>query len=176
MDVSPIRILFEESEIQRRVKVLGQRLRRDLALEDPLFVSIVGGSVLFLADLIRTMTEPVRYEFVQMHFSAGSGGDDEILDVHYPISMPVKDQEILVIKDVVSSGVIETYLRTQFHQLGASKTLFAALIDVPTGRKTDFVPDYRLFEAERHGVFVGYGLKYQGRYGNLSYIGEIVED
>ncbi len=169
------RILFEESEIQRRVKMLGQRLRRDLALEDPLFVSIIGGSVLFLADLIRTMTDPVRYEFVQVHYSA-SGGDDEILDVHYPISMALDGQEILVIKDVVSSGVIETYLRTQFQQLGASKILFAALIDIPSGRKTDFVPDYRLFDAERHGVFVGYGLKYKGRYGNLTYIGEIVEE
>ena len=174
MKESQIRMLFEESEIQRRIKVLGQRLRRDLPLEDPLFVSIVGGSVLFLADLIRTMSDPVRYEFVQVQYST-SGADDEILDVHYPISMPVEGQEILVIKDVVSSGVIETYLRTQFQQLGARKILFAALIDVPSRRKTEFVPDYRLFETERHGVFVGYGLKYKGRYGNLPYLGEIVE-
>ena len=169
-----IELLFEASEIQRRVKGLGQRLQRDKPLEDPLFISIVGGSVLFLADLIRTMTEPIRYEFIQVHFAA-TGRDGDILEVHYPISLDVSGQDILVVKDVVSTGVIESYLRSQFQQRGARKILFTALIDVESERTTDFKPDYRLFAAERSGVFVGYGLKYKGRWGNLSYIGEVDE-
>jgi hypoxanthine phosphoribosyltransferase len=170
-----IKLLFEADEIQRRVKGLGQRLQRDKPLEDPLFISIVGGSVLFLADLIRTMTEPIRYEFVQVNYAAG-GRDGDILEVGYPISLDVSGQDILVVKDVVSTGVIESYLKSQFQQYGARRTLFAALIDVKGERTTDFEPDYRLFVAERAGVFVGYGLKYRGRWGNLSYIGEVLED
>lgn len=170
-----IRLLFEANEIHRRVKGLGQRLQRDGALEDPVFLSIVGGSVLFLADLIRTMAEPIRYEFVQVHYAA-SGRDGDILEVGYPISLDVADQDVLVIKDVVSTGVIESYLKSQLQQRGARRVLFAALIDVKAERTTDFQPDYHLFAADRAGVFVGYGLKYEGRWGNLSYIGEVVED
>jgi hypoxanthine phosphoribosyltransferase len=170
-----IQLLFEANDIQRRVKGLGQRLQRDKPLEDPLFISIVGGSVLFLADLIRTMAEPIRYEFVQVHYAA-SGKDGDILEVQYPISLDVSGQDILVVKDVVSTGVIESYLRSQFQQRGARRIVFAALIDVKSERTTDFEPDYRLFAAERSGVFVGYGLKYRGQWGNLSYIGEVIED
>ena len=170
-----IKLLFEADEIQRRVKGLGQRLQRDKPLEDPVFISIVGGSVLFLADLIRTMAEPIRYEFVQVHYAA-SGRDGDILEVGYPISLDVSGQDVLVIKDVVSTGVIESYLKSQFQQRGARQVLFTALIDIKGERTTDFQPDYQLFEAERTGIFVGYGLKYQGRSANLSYIGEVIED
>ena len=175
MRQAQINLLFEANEIQRRVKGLGQRLQRDRPLEDPLFISIVGGSVLFLADLIRTMAEPIRYEFVQVHYAASRRGE-EILEVGYPISLDVSGQDILVIKDVVSTGVIETYLKSQFQQRGARRVLFAALIDVKGERTTDFQPDYELFAAERTGFFVGYGLQYEGRWGNLSYIGEVIED
>ena len=170
-----IKLLFEANEIQRRVKGLGQRLQHDKPLEDPLFISIVGGSVLFLADLIRTMAEPIRYGFVQVHYAA-SGREGDILEVGYPISLDVSGQDILVVKDVVSTGVIESYLKSQFQQRGARKVVFAALIDVKSERTTDFQPDYQLFEAQRSGVFVGYGLQYEGRWGNLSYIGEVLED
>jgi hypoxanthine phosphoribosyltransferase len=169
-----INLLFEATEIQRRVKGLGQRLQHDKPLDDPVFISIVGGSVLFLADLIRTMAEPIRYEFVQVSYAA-SGRDGDILEVGYPISLDVAGQDILVVKDVVSTGVIESYLRSQFQQRGARKVLFVTLIDIKSERTTDFQPDYQLFSAERAGVFVGYGLKYEGRWGNLSYIGEVVE-
>lgn len=174
MNQPQISLLFEANEIQRRVKGLGQRLQRDSPLKDPIFISIVGGSVLFLADLIRTMAEPIRYEFVQVHYAA-AGRDGDILEVGYPISLDVAGQDILVVKDVVSTGVIESYLKSQFQQRGARRTVFAALIDVKGERTTDFQPDYQLFTAERTGVFVGYGLKYQGRWGNLSYIGEVTE-
>jgi len=170
-----IHLLFEANEIQHRVEDLGRRLQRDGLLEDPLFISIVGGSVLFLADLIRTMSEPIRYEFVQVHYAASKRGE-EILEVGYPISLDVSGQDILVVKDVVSTGVIESYLKSQLQQRGARRVLFATLIDVKGERTTDFQPDYQLFTAERTGVFVGYGLQYEGRWGNLSYIGEVTED
>ena len=175
MRQAKIHLLFEANEIQHRVEDLGRRLQRDGLLEDPLFISIVGGSVLFLADLIRTMSEPIRYEFVQVHYAASKRGE-EILEVGYPISLDVSGQDILVVKDVVSTGVIESYLKSQLQQRGARRVLFATLIDVKGERTTDFQPDYQLFTAERTGVFVGYGLQYEGRWGNLSYIGEVTED
>ncbi|MGB5882257.1 MAG: hypoxanthine phosphoribosyltransferase, partial [Thermoanaerobaculia bacterium] len=74
-----------------------------------------------------------------------------------------------------ASGVPESYLADQFLQHGASEVKFAVLIDIPADRKTDFQADYSCFSAERQGLFVGYGLKHGGQYGNLPYLGRIAE-
>ena len=165
-----IRSLYDAQTIQDKVAELGRRIEEDLGDSDPWIIPIVGGSVLFLADLIRALQQPVRFDFVQVQYSA-SAHDGDVLEIHYPISLEVTDQNLVIIKDISVSGVIETYLKSQFKQRGAREVRFATLIDVPEERTTDFEPDYRLFTAERRGTFVGYGLKHQGRYGNLPYIG-----
>lgn len=172
MDIQP---LYDAQMIQEKVAKLGRQLEQDLGDSDPWIISIVGGSVLFLADLIRSLSQPVRFDFVQVQYSV-SARDGDPLRIHYPISLDVNQQNLIIIKDVVSSGVIESYLASQFRDRGAQKVLFAALIDVPDQRTTDFQPDYSLFEAERQGTYVGYGLKHQGRFGSLPYIGVVESD
>lgn len=170
-----IQTLYDAETIQQKVAELGRKIEQDLGDADPWVISIVGGSVLFLADLIRSLSQPVRFDFVQVQYSV-SAHDGDLLEIHYPISLDVLNQNLVIIKDVVVSGVIENYLASQFRNRGAKKVIFAALIDVPDRRTTDFRPDYSLFRAERQGIFVGYGLKHQGRFGSLSYIGQVHED
>jgi hypoxanthine phosphoribosyltransferase len=170
-----IQILYDAATIQKKVAALGQKLQADHADSDPLLISIVGGSVVFLADLLRAIQNPIRYETVQVHYSV-SGREDGVLEIHFPISLNVKDQELVVIKDVIASGVIETYLTSQFLQLGAKQVRFVALIDLPEERKSDFTADYGLFTPKKTGKFIGYGLKVNGRYGSLPYLGRIVDE
>ena len=170
-----IHTLYDTETIQAKVSDLGRQIERDLGESDPWVISIVGGSVLFLADLIRSLSHPVRFDFVQVQYSV-SASDGDLLEIHYPISLDVTNQNLVIIKDVVVSGVIENYLASQFRNRGAKKVIFAALIDVPDQRTTDFQPDYSLFRAERQGMFVGYGLKYQGRFGSLPYIGQVKKE
>lgn len=172
MDIESV---YDADTIQRKVRELGRQIEQDLGEADPWVISIVGGSVLFLADLIRSLSQPVRFDFVQVQYSV-SAHDGDLLEIHYPISLDVTDQNLVIIKDVVISGVIETYLASQFRNRGAKKVIFAALIDVPDQRTTDFQPDYSLFRAERQGIFVGYGLKHEGRFGSLPFIGRVHED
>jgi hypoxanthine phosphoribosyltransferase len=170
-----IRQLFDATTIQEKVTELGRRLGNDLGGADPWIISIVGGSVLFLADLIRAIEQPVRFDFIQVQYSV-SASDGDLLEIHYPISLNVEKQNLVILKDVVVSGVIENYLSSQFRQRGARQVQFAGLIDIPDQRKTDFQPDYSLFTTERQGTFVGYGLKHQGRFGNLPFIGIVEHD
>lgn len=167
-----IETLFDSETIQKKVADLGREIETDLGEADPWVISIVGGSVLFLADLIRSLSQPVRFDFVQVQYSV-SAHDGDLLEIHYPISLDVTNQNLVILKDVVISGVIETYLASQFRDRGAKKVVFAALIDVPDERTTDFQPDYSLFRSERQGHFVGYGLKHKGRFGNLPYLGRL---
>ena len=168
-----IKNLYEAEQIEQKVRELGARIEADHPQPEPLFISIVGGSVVFLADLIRAISRPVRYETVQVVYSA-SGQQGDLLEIQYPISLAVTGQPVVIVKDVVSTGVPESYLISQLLQRDAASVRIAALIDLPEERKVDVVVDYRVFTPKRIGVFAGYGLKYEGRFGNLPYLGRIV--
>lgn len=175
MTTPTIKLLFDARAIAARVQALGQRLQREVAHEDPLVLSMLGGSVIFLADLLRAISTPLRYEFIQVEYTAHDEGEEQVTDIHYPIPLEVAGQSVLVLKDVVSTAVIETYLANQFAQRGARRVRFIALVDLPKERKTHCQVDYGVFTTERSGRLVGYGMKHQGRHGNLPYIGYLAE-
>ena len=176
MTAPTIKVLFDARAIAARVQALGQRLQREVAHEDPLVVSLLGGSVIFLADLIRSISTPLRYEFVQVEYkSHEEQGEEEVTDIQYPIPIDVQGQSVMVLKDVVSTAIIETYLANQFLQLGARKVRFVALVDLPKERKTHCQVDYSVFTTERSARLVGYGMKHLGRHGNLPYVGYVQE-
>lgn len=166
-----IESLFSAEDIASRVESLGQRLEAELPA-DPLFVSLLGGSVIFLADLLRAVERPVRYEL--LHVETSGGGDTGTpLTLHYPIPFQVEGESVVLLKDVVTSGVPESYLIDQLRTSGARQVLLCALVDMPGERRTEVAVDYRALTAERSGRLVGYGLKHRGQYGNLPYIGRL---
>lgn len=170
-DLDRVEIVFDTAEIESAVLALGRRLKDDCAGDDPLLLSLLGGSVIFLADLVRAYEHPVRYEFVDVGYRRSESADSDLLSIHYPIPVDVAGQHVLVVKDVVSSGVTETYLAEQCHDRGAASARFVALIDMPEERKTELEVHYHAFTLERSAPLVGYGLKHDGRFGNLPYVG-----
>ncbi len=174
--MSPARVepLYGAETVQERVRALARRLQEEIGGEDPLVVSLLGGSVIFFADLLRAVESPLRFEFVHVEYGHRQGAE-EMLDIQYLVPLDVAGESLLLIKDVVSTGVIESYLASQLRERGARAVRFAALIDLPSERKTGFTLDYGVFTEERQGPFVGYGLKHEGRHGNLPYLGRLVE-
>lgn len=175
-DLDRIEILYPPDQIEREILDLGHRLHTDLADSDPLFLSLLGGSVIFLADLVRAYGSPVRYEFVQVGYHHPEVPATDVLAIQYPIPVNLKDQDVLVIKDVVTSGVTESYLCEQLRQMGAARVRLVGLIDLPDERKIELELDYHAFSLARTTPLVGYGLKHHGRYGNLPYIGRLQEE
>lgn len=169
--------LFDAETVHRSVAALGEKIDGDIGDRDPLVLSILGGSVIFFADLVRSFSRPVRFEFIDVGYQldATHGGGSEVLSIQYPIPVPLEDQTVLVLKDVVSSGVTEPYLEQQLRDRGAKEVRFAALVDVPDGRRTDFRLHYSALKAIGGGILVGYGLKHRGRFGNLPYLGRLPE-
>lgn len=166
-----IETVFSREEIASRIGALGERLDSELPA-DPLFVSLLGGSVIFLADLLRAVENPVRYELVHVE-TTGGGDSNAPLSLHYPIPFQVKGEDVLLLKDVVTSGVPESYLVGQLRDHGAKSVKLCALVDMPGERRTEIEVDYRALTAERPGRLVGFGLKHRGQYGNLPYIGRL---
>lgn len=172
--------LFDAETVRDSVAALGHQIATELGSEDPLLIALLGGSVIFLADLVRAIEQPVRFEFIDVayHVDPAAGGEDGdgLLSIRYPIPIDIAGQSVLVLKDVVSSAVTEPYLEQQLRDHGAREVRFAALIDMPDERKTAFELKYRALTTHRHGLLVGYGLKHLGRYGNLPYVGRLGEE
>jgi hypoxanthine phosphoribosyltransferase len=167
-DIEP---LFDAETVRGNVRDLGRRLGEELSGEDPLLVALLGGSVIFLADLVRAVERPVRYEFIQV--ASGESPEPGVVELRYPLPLDIAGQSVVVLKDVVTSGVTEPYLEQQLRDHGAREVRFAALIDIPDERKTPFEVSYAAFHTGRQGLLVGYGLKHEGRWGNLPYVGRI---
>lgn len=174
IETATIQPLHTAEQIAERVAGLARRLDAELRAEDPILVSVLNGSAPFLCDLLRHLESPFRFDFMRVDYEAGGG--TEPLQIHYQLPSEVRDQTLVLFKDVVSTGVIETYLLNQLRQHGARRVLFATLIDLTAERKTDFQPDYPLFSQERQGLMVGYGLTHQQRFGHLPFIGRWPEE
>lgn len=168
-DTPDLEILFDAAAVRERVAELGRQIAGEIGSEDPLVVGLLEGTLIFLADLVRAIPAPVRFELIQVH----SGEDSGVIRIEYPIPVEISGQSVLVVKDVVASGVTEPYLAQQLRDHGARQVRFVTLVDLPDERKTDFRPDYAAFSTPRRGVLVGYGLKHMGRYGNLSSVGRV---
>jgi hypoxanthine phosphoribosyltransferase len=164
-DVEP---LFDADVLRESIRDLGRRIHEEMADDDPLLVALLGGSVIFLADLVRAIARPVRFELI--HVGSDESAESGVMQIQYPIPVEIAGQSVVVVKDVVASGVTEPYLEQQLRDHGARAVRFAALIDIPDDRKTGFEVSYAVFSTPRQGVLVGYGLKHDGRYGNLPYV------
>lgn len=174
MSTANIKVLFDARTIAARVQNMGQRLQREVASEDPLVLALLGGSEIFLADLVRSISSPLRYELIHVEYSQHQN-EEQVTDIHYPLPIDVAGQSILLIKDVVSTAVIETYLSHQFLQRGARQIRIVALVDLPKERRAHYQVDYGVFTTERTARLVGYGMKHNGRHGNLPYVGYLAE-
>lgn len=166
-------LLYDEATIHEKIEDLGRVLTGDLG-EKALLVSLLNASVLVVADLVRAIRRRLRFEFVQVEMSR-QDPEGEIVKIEYPVPFEVKGADLLLIRDLTTTGVIESYLVQQFQQLGAERVQVASLMDIPERRTTDFEPDYRLFSLKNEvGTLVGYGLKADGRFGNLPYLGQLL--
>lgn len=166
--------LFDADSVRAQVRELGRKIGQETDGQDPLLIALLGGSVIFLADLVRAIERPVRFEFIQVGLDpAGDAVEPGVIQIRYPLPLDLAGQSVLVLKDVVTSGVTEPYLEQQLRDHGARDVRFAALIDIPDERKTDFQVGYAAFRTGRQGLLVGYGLKHDGLYGNLPYIARI---
>jgi hypoxanthine phosphoribosyltransferase len=168
MDAPTFEKRFEAEEIAARVAEIARRLDEDSGGKPLVLLSILKGAAFFGADLSRQMRTPIALEYISVRRAEGS----EILQIDFATSFDVASKPVVLLKDVVNTGVIETYLSDQLRLRGVASVRFAAIVDKPQERKADLAVDYALFTSNG-GTFVGYGMEYQGRHGSLPYVAEI---
>ena len=163
-------ILYSAEVIQTRVHSLGQIIARDYADHNPIVVGVLKGAVLFMADLVRHMDIQMEIDFIATSSYGATTKSSGVVRILKDLERPIEDRDVLIVEDIVDSGLTLSYLRDSFLRRNARSVKIAAAFDKPGGRTVDIQPDYFGFEVPNR-FLVGYGLDYAERYRNLPYVG-----
>ncbi|HVS02426.1 MAG TPA: hypoxanthine phosphoribosyltransferase [Thermoanaerobaculia bacterium] len=164
------RVLIPAEDVSRRVGELAAAIDRDYAgSERVICVGVLKGSVFFMVDLLKRLTVPVAVDFFQTASYGGRTSPGEVR-IRKDLDLAIRGHDVLLIEDIVDTGYTLRTILDLLRFRGARTVRLCALLDKASAREVDVPIDYRGFTIE--DVFVvGYGLDFDEKYRNLSYIG-----
>ena len=170
-----LEVMHGAEQIAVRIREIGEQITREYAGKDLVLVGVLKGSCVFMADLMRAIDLPMTIDFMAVSsYKDGtrSTGDVEILK---DLSSSIRDKDVIVVEDIVDTGLTLTRLLEILGSRGARSIRLASLLDKPEPRiKKDLKIDYTGFVIPNEFV-VGFGLDAAGRYRNLPFIGVVAD-
>jgi len=163
-------ILLSEEQIAQKVRYLGQRISEDYQGNSILVIGILKGAVIFLADLVRNITIPVGIDFMAVSSYGKASESSGVVQILKDLDQNIEGRHVMVVEDIVDTGLTLKYLLENLSTRKPASLKICTLLDKPTRRKSDVVPDYNGFTIPDEFV-VGYGLDYAEKYRNLREIG-----
>ena len=163
------RVLISEEEIQKKVAEMGRKISEDFRDKDPLFVGVLKGCFIFMADLMRYVDIRCSMDFMAVSSYSGTSSTGAV-KINKDLSEDIEGRHVIIVEDILDSGVTLSYLKQYLMVRKPASISIATLMDKPARRKADVYADYSCFEIPDAFV-VGYGLDYNERYRNLPYIG-----
>ena len=165
-----LKVLISEDDIAARVAEIGAQISRDYAGKRLVMVSVLKGSVVFMADLMRAVTVPAEIDFMCVS-SYGSGVKTSgVVKIIKDLDNDLAGMDLLLVEDILDSGMTLEYIKKLLLGRNPNSIKICTLLDKPERRKADVAADYKGFEVPDEFV-VGYGLDYAEKYRNLPYIG-----
>ncbi len=162
-------VLISADRIKARVAEMGAQIRRDYAGRPLTLVGVLKGSFVFLADLMRAIDLPLTVDFISISSYEGTRSTG-IVQITGDLTRPIEGQEVVVVEDIVDTGLTMRYLLDNLATRKPASLRAAALLVKPSRVRVQIPIDYRGFEIDDEFV-VGYGLDCDGKYRNLPYIG-----
>ncbi|MCX0390925.1 hypoxanthine phosphoribosyltransferase [Clostridium perfringens] len=162
-------ILLSEEQIKEQIAIVGKKLTEDYKDKNLYVLSLLRGSFIFAADLVRAIDTKAQIGFMTTS-SYGHGEESTgIVKVVNDIPDNIEGLDVLIVDDIIDSGITMDFVISHVKSLGAKSVKTCTLLDKPSRRKVDLKPDYCCFEIEDLFV-VGYGLNYGDHYRNIPYI------
>lgn len=168
--------LFPSDQISARVTEIGQQIAATYAGEELVVVGLLKNSLVFMADLMRAIPMPFRSYTLRVVYVSSTRGGPTAVQVLYGTAVPVEGQHVLLVDDVVDTGVTLAYVRDHLAARSPKSLRLAVLIDRTAPRKTQLVPEWAAFRIEREGddrFLVGYGLDHADYYRGLPFVGAL---
>lgn len=163
-------ILIPAEEIQKRIAELGSTISEDFSGRDPLFVGILKGSFMFMADLMRCVTIPCSMDFMAVSSYGNKSVTTGAVKINKDLSEDIEGRHVILVEDILDSGLTLSYLTRYLRNRSPASVSIVTLLDKPSRRRTEVEATYRGFVVPDAFV-VGYGLDYAERYRNLPFIG-----
>src|SRR5271154_1314826 len=163
------RVLITEAQLARRVKTLAHEIERDFCGRETVVVSLLSGTVMFLADLIRHLNLPLRLDFIGVS-SYGLGTESGELVFTKELRIDVRGRDVLLIDDILDTGKTMSRVLHKLRALKPRRIKICVLLDKPERRTEKVKADYVGFQVPDFFV-VGYGLDFAERYRNLPFVG-----
>ena len=162
-------VLISAEEIEVKVAEIGRRITEDFRDKDPIFVGVLKGCFIFMADLMRHVDINCSMDFMAVSSYSGTSSTGAV-KINKDLGQDIEGRHVIIVEDILDSGVTLGYLTKYLQNRRPASITIATLLDKPSRRKADVHAKYSGFEVPDAFV-VGYGLDYAEKYRNLPYIG-----
>ena len=163
------RVLISAEEIEEKVAEIGAQISKDFEGKEPVFVGVLKGCFIFMADLMRHVTINCAMDFMAVSSYSGTTSTGAV-KINKDLSQDIAGKDVILVEDILDSGITLNYLKNYIMVRQPASVHVVTLMDKPSRRKADIYADYSCFEVPDAFV-VGYGLDYNESYRNLPYIG-----
>ena len=170
MDQDILKVLLSEEEIKTRVAKLGEEIYDAFCDKNPMFVGVLNGCFIFMADLVRAAQLKSELEFIGVSSYNNGTKSSGVVQITRDLQRDISGRDIIVVEDILDSGNTLAFLTDYLRAKGAAYVTIATLLDKPARREKPIKADYVGFEVPDEFV-VGYGLDYAQQYRNMPYIG-----
>lgn len=158
--------VYTQEEILARVSILAENISSDYRDRDLVLIGALKGAFIFLSDLVRRITVPVKIDFVGVSSYADQSSSSGKIRLTKSVDMDIEGKDVLIVEDIVDTGLTLVYLIDYLNTLKPNSIKVCALIDKRERRKTSVAVDYAGLSVDE-GFLVGYGLDYAENYRNL---------
>lgn len=163
-------VLFTERQMAVMVERIGQEVTRDYQDKNLLLVSVLKGSVVFMADLMRAIEIPARIDFMAVSSYGYGAKTSGVVKIIKDLDLELKGYDILIVEDILDSGKTLSYLLELLSARGPASIRICTLFDKPERREVGVQPSY-VGASIPDAFIVGYGLDYGEKYRNLPFVG-----
>ena len=163
-------VLFSKEYLDQTVRELGSRISRDYEGKNLLLVSVLKGSVVFMADLMRAITIPCSIDFMAVSSYGAGVKTSGVVRIIKDLDINLEGWDLLLVEDILDSGMTLSYIREMLQQRNPKSIKLCTLFDKPERRTVDLNADYSGLNVPNEFI-VGYGLDYNEKYRNLPYLG-----
>ncbi|HER23635.1 MAG TPA: hypoxanthine phosphoribosyltransferase [Candidatus Atribacteria bacterium] len=162
-------ILITEKEIREKVLELGEKITKDYQDKNMVFIGVLRGAVIFMADLARAISIPMVFDFMAISSYGAATESSGVVRILKDLDETIEGKDVLVVEDIVDTGLTLNYLLRILKSRKPASLKVCTLLNKSTRRKVKVKVDYLGFDISNKFV-VGYGLDYAGKFRNVPFV------
>lgn len=166
--------LITEEQIRKRASEIGNLITEEYKGEEVVFVGILKGAVLWLADVVKNVALDTKLDFMAVSSYGAETRTSGVVKIVKDLDSGIEGKNVIIVEDIVDSGITLNYLKGYLSGRNPKSLKICTLLDKPAGRRIEIQADYVGFVVDDKFI-IGYGLDYNQKYRNLPYISFLEE-